>query len=137
MHDRELTLSARLITSLVAITLFSTACGPSDSDFTEFSTYKSPDGSYFVINDSAHSKLAFGPETIRVYVVEKDKRLRNHIVTTKIANDGGGIRNSNVKAKWIQSEVIQFCFSGVEQKDNILEINVRTFSHTEFHETCS
>ena len=126
-----------LITSLVVITLFLTACGPSDSDFTEFSTYKSPDGSYFVIIDSAHSKLAFGPETIRVHVVEKDKRVRNHVVTTKIANDGGGINNSNVKAKWVHTKVIQFCLSGVEQEDNILEINVQKLSHTEVYKNCS
>ena len=126
-----------LITSLVVITFFLTACGPSDSDFTEFSTYKSPDGSYFVIIDSAHSKLAFGPETIRVHVVEKDKRVRNHVVTTKIANDGGGISNSNVKAKWVHTKVIQFCLSGVEQEDNILEINVQKLSHTEVYKNCS
>ena len=126
-----------LITSLVVITLFLTACGPSDSDFTEFSTYKSPDGSYFVIIDSAHSKLAFGPETIRVHVVEKDKRVRNHVLTTKIANDGGGISNSNVKAKWVHTKVIQFCLSGVEQEDNILEINVQKLSHTEVYKNCS
>lgn len=126
-----------LITSLVVIMLFSTACGPSDSDFTEFSTYKSPDGSYFVIIDSARSKLAFGPETIRVHVVKKDKRVRNHVVTTKIANDGGGISDSNVKAKWVQADVIQFCLSGVEQEDNILEINVRKMSHTEENINCS
>lgn len=119
------------------IMLFSTACGPSDSDFTEFSTYKSPDGSYFVIIDSAHSKLAFGPKTIKVYVVEKDKRVRNHVVTTKIANDGGSISDSNVKAKWIQADVIQFCLSGVEQEDNILEINVRKLLHTEENINCS
>lgn len=123
--------------SLVAVTIFSTACGPSDSDFTEFSTYKSPDGRYFVIIDSAHSKLAFGPETIRVHVVEKDKKVRSHVVTTKIANDGGGISDSNVKAKWLQADVIQFCLSGVEQEANILEINVRKLSHTEVNKNCS
>ena len=119
------------------ITLFSTACGPSDSDFTEFSTYKSPDGGYFVIIDSAHSKLAFGPETIKVHVVEKDRRVRNHVVTAKIANDGGGISDSNVKAKWIKADVIQLCLSGVEQEDNILEINVRKLSYTEVKNNCS
>lgn len=91
-------MSIRLTPFLVAFVVFTTACGPSDSDFSEFSTYRSPDGSYYVIIDSAHSKLAFGPETIRVYVVEKDKRVRNYIVTTKIANDGGGISETNVKA---------------------------------------
>lgn len=125
------------ITCLVAFTLLLTACGPSESDFTEFSTYKSPDGSYYVIIDSAHSKLAFGPETIKVYVVEKEKRIRNHIVTTKISNDGAGINSSNVKAKWIQSDVIQFCLSGVEQKDSVLEIDVRTHSHNKVEKKCT
>lgn len=137
VHNRELTLSARSITSLFGISLFSIACGPSESDFTEFTTYKSPDGSYFVIIDSAHSKLAFGPETIRMYVVKKDNRERNHIVSTKIANDGGGINDSNVRVQWTQSDVIKFCLSGVEQKDRVLEINVRKLSYTEKEENCS
>ena len=97
----------------------------------------SPDDKYYVIIDSAHSTLAFGPETIRVYVVAKDKRVRNHVVTTKIANDGGGINDSNVKPKWIQPDVIQFCLSGVEQEDSVLEINIRTLSHSEDKENCS
>ena len=86
--------------------------------------------------DSAHSTLAFGPETIRVYVVAKDKRVRTHVVTTKIANDGGGINDSNVKPKWIQPDVIQFCLSAAEQEDSVLEINIRTLSHSEDKGNC-
>jgi hypothetical protein len=127
----------QITVSVFAIAIFATACGPADSDFNEFSTYKSPDGQYFVIVDSARSALAFGPETIRVYVVEKEKRVRNHIVTTKIANDGGGISNANVKVTWIQSDTIKFCLTGVEQEDSVLEINLRTFSHTETKKNCS
>ena len=118
------------------MTLLLTACGPSESDFTEFSSYDSPDGRYAVIIDSAHSKLAFGPETLRVYVVERENRVRNHVVTTKIANDGGGISDSNLKANWIRSDVIQFCLSGVEQKDSILEIDVRQRVYRKFEKRC-
>jgi hypothetical protein len=130
-------LSARLIAFVLGTALFASACGPSDSDFSEFSTFASPDGKYYVIIDSAHSKLAFGPETIRVYVVAKDKRVRNHVTTTKIANDGGGSNETNVKSKWIQPDVIQFCLSGVEQEDIVLEINMRTLSHSEVKGNCS
>lgn len=124
-------LSARSMVYLLGIVCCISACGPSNSDFTEFSTYKSPGGNHFVIVDSAHSKTAFGPETIRVYVVEKDSRARNHVVTTKIANDGGGISNENIKAEWINSDIIKFCLSGAEQEDSVLKINVRTFLHSE------
>ena len=130
-------MSARLKAFILGTALLLSACGPSDSDFSEFSTSESPDGKFYVIIDSAHSTLAFGPETIRVYVIAKDKRVRNHVVTTKIANDGGGISNSNVKVKWVQVDVIQFCLSGVEQEDNVLEINVRKLSYTEANKNCS
>ena len=130
-------MSIRLIAFVLGTALFASACGPSDSDFSEFSTFGSPDGKYYVIIDSAHSKLAFGPETIRVYVVAKDKRVRNHVATTKIANDGGGINDSNVKSKWIQPDVIQFCLSGAEQEDIVLEINIRTLSNSEVKGSCS
>lgn len=116
--------------------LFSSACGPSDSDFSDYSTFVSPDDKYNVIIDSAHSKLAFGPETIRVFVVGKDKGVRSHIVTMKIANDGGGISEENVKAIWIQPEILQLCLSGAEQDDSALEINVRSLSHTKENIKC-
>jgi hypothetical protein len=130
-------LSARLIAFVLGTALFASACGPSDSDFSEFSTFVSPDDKYYVIIDSAHSTLAFGPETIRVYVVAKDTRVRNHVVTTKIANDGGGINDSNVKPKWIRADVIQICLSGVEQEDSVLKINLQTLSHSENKGNCS
>ena len=129
-------MNSRLITCVTGIALLSSACGPSDSDFSEFSTYKSPDSQYSVIIDSAHSRLAFGPETIRVYVGTKDKPERKHVITTKIANDGGGISNSNIKANWIHPDVIQLCLSGVEQEDRILEINLRNLSHTQVSKKC-
>ena len=130
-------MSVRSIACVIGIALGSTACGPSDSDFTVFSSYKSPDGNHFVIIDSAHSALAFGPESIRVYVVDQDTRIRNHIITTKISNDGAGISHSNVTAEWVQSDVIKFCLTGVEQDDSVLEINVRTFLYTEGKENCA
>ena len=137
VHYRVPTLSGRLIAVVLGLVLSTSACGPSTSDFSEYSTFESPDGKHTVVIDSAHSRLAFGPETIRVYVVAKDTGERNHIVTTTISNDGAGISDANVKATWIQTDVIQFCLSGVEQEDAILEIDIRKLSHTEASKNCS
>ena len=90
-----------------------------------------------MIVESAHSRFAFGPETIKVYAVEKEKRTRKHIVTTRISNDGGGIRDANIRTQWLQPHIIRFCLSGVEQNDIILEINLRTNSHNEVEKPCS
>ncbi len=137
MKNRGPTLGARSIIFVLAISYFSAACGPTDSEFSEYSSFRSRDGEHLVVIDSAHSAFSFGPEMIRVYVVERSTRMRNHIVTTKIANDGGEISNSNIKAEWINSDVIKICLIGVEQKDSVLEINVQNLSHTERKETCS
>ena len=112
------------------------ACGPSDSDFKEFSTYESPDGSNTIVVDYAHSIFAFGPETIRVFVIRKGGQDRNHIVTTKVSNDGG-ITAKNIKAEWAQENVIKFCLSGVEQEDSILVIDLRDLSYSEIEEKCA
>ena len=117
------------------ITVLITGCGPSDSDFMEFSSYESPDGNYTVVVDYAHSSFAFGPETIRVFVTPKASKARNHIVTTKISNDGG-ITAENIKAEWVQSDIIKFCMTGVEQDDRVLEINLQTFSYSEVNDSC-
>ena len=117
--------------------LLSSACGRPESDFTEHSTYNSPDEDYSIIVDSAHSKLAFGPETLRFYMVKKESKERKHIVTTKIANDGGLITDENLRAEWIQNYVIQFCLSGAEQNNHILRINLRTLTYTEKNIECS
>ena len=112
------------------------ACGPSDSDFKEFSTYESPDGSNTIVVDYAHSIFAFGPETIRVFVIRKGGQDRNHIVTTKVSNDGG-ITAKNIKVEWAQENVIKFCLSGVEQEDSVLVIDLRDLSYSEIEEKCA
>ncbi len=130
-------MSVRLKSYLPVVAFLLSACGPSDSDFEEYSVFRSPAGTYQVAIDLAHSKLAFGPEIIKVYVIDSSNGTRNHIVTTKIANDGGGIDDSNVKASWIQSEIVQLCLSGAEQDDRVLEINVRAGTYSEHKKACS
>ena len=136
MHIREFTLKIVKKFSALGFTVVFTGCGPSDSDFKEFSTYKSPDGNYTVVVDYAHSKFAFGPETIRVFVMPEGSRARNHIVTTKISNDGG-ISAENIKAEWVGKYQIKFCLSGVEQDDSVLEINIPEHSFSEVKEKCA
>jgi len=121
---------------MLGIAVFVTACGPSESDFKEFSTYESPDGGNTIIIDYAHSMFAFGPETIRVFVVRKGDQARSHVVTTKISNDGG-ITDKNIKAEWKQESVVEFCLTGVEQEDSVLIINLRDLSYTENEEKCA
>ena len=121
---------------LLGTAVFIAACGPSDSDFKEFSTYESPDGSNTIVVDYAHSIFAFGPETIRVFVIRKGSQDRNHIVTTKVSNDGG-ITAKNIKAEWAQESVIKFCLSGVEQEDSVLVIDLRDLSYSEIEEKCA
>jgi hypothetical protein len=136
-RKRVRNLSSRLIAVFFGMTLLSAACGPSDSDFTEFSAYRSADGKYLVIVDSAHSKLAFGAETIRVHVVDKHKQQRHHIVTTKIANDGARMTESNIGAAWTGPDTIRFCLAGAEQQDSILKIDLAARSYTEENGSCS
>jgi hypothetical protein len=121
---------------LLGTAVFIAACGPSDSDFKEFSTYESPDGSNTIVVDYAHSIFAFGPETIRVFVIRKGGQDRNHIVTTKVSNDGG-ITAKNIKAEWAQENQIKFCLSGVEQEDSVLVIDLRDLSYSEIEEKCA
>ena len=128
---------ARPASCLAAITLLSTACAPSDADFREFATYASPDGAYRVVVLAANSKLAFGPHTLKVYSVEQDNGNRVHVVTTSLANDGSRLDGSNVSVSWIRPQVIRFCLSGAEQKDTVLEIDLRTRSQDEYEQACS
>jgi hypothetical protein len=134
---RELLLRARSVAVVLALAICATACGPSDADFSELAAYESPDGARTVIVHSAHSVMAYGPEVIRVYVSDGDRRERTHVVTTKIANDGVGISRENLGVEWVRSDVVKFCLTGVEQEDRILEINIETFSNREWLEKCS
>jgi len=120
----------------LGLTVVFSGCGPSDSDFKEFSTYESPDGKYTVTIDYAHSRLAYGPETIRVFVTPQGSRARNHVVTTKISNDGG-ITAENIRSEWTGRYQIKFCLSGVEQEDSVLEINLLEHSFSEGKEKCA
>ena len=118
--------------SCVLVTILGiAACGPSDKDFTEFASYPSPRGSLTVIVDSAHSPLPFGPETIRIYLNPAGSQARNHVLTTKVANDGGGITDDNVQIKWLGEDRIQFCLSGDEQQDTLIEINLLNLQFSE------
>lgn len=112
------------------------SCGATDADFVEFSRYESPDKTWTVEIDSAHSVLAYGPETIRVFVSDGRNRTRVHVVTTKIANDGTGISDENIRAEWVDRENTRFCLTGVEQRDRVLKINTRTRVHIEQDEKC-
>ena len=127
----------RGFTSAFITVLAVTACGPSDADFREFASYPSPRGSLNVIVDSAHSPLPFGPETIRIYVNPGGSQARNHVLTTKIANDGGGVSSTNVQVKWLAEDKIQFCLSGDEQQDKIIEINLLNLRFSEVSQPCS
>lgn len=120
----------------LGLTVVIVGCGPSESEFKAFSNYESPDGKYTVSIDYAHSRFAFGPETIRVFVTAKGSLVRNHIVTTKISNDGG-ITAKNIRAEWTGNDRIRFCLSGVEQEDSVLEINLPELSFSEVTEECA
>lgn len=117
--------------------LCASACGPSDSDFTEFSKFISPDGKQYVVIDSAHSVLAYGPETLRIYVSVEGSSTVTHVVTTKIANDGAGISDKNVRAEWVNHDILRLCLTGVEQEDYVLEVDIRKVSYIEKTQNCS
>jgi len=136
VHTQESLLKLSNKFLALGFTAFITGCGPSDADFMEFSTYESPDGNFTVVVDYAHSRFAFGPETIRVFVTPKGSRARNHIVTTKISNDGG-ITAENIEAEWKEKNKIRFCLSGVEQEDSVLVINLQEHSYSEVKEKCT
>jgi hypothetical protein len=139
MYKRKILVSSVHLRTLAAGLVFVfiiSACGPSDADFTEFSKYSSPDGKQYVVIDSAHSVLAFGPETLRIYVSEGDNSSPTLVVTTKIANDGTGISEKNITADWISRDILSLCLRGVEQEDHILEINIREVSYVEKSQNC-
>ncbi len=126
----------RYIIILVCIMCLS-GCGPSDANFSVFSTIQDQSGQHTVIIESAHSILANGPETIRVYVKSLGTGKLEHIVTTKIANDGGEISSTNIRSEWKNSNTLSLCLSGVEQEDRVLDIYVRTLSYSETVEKCA
>jgi hypothetical protein len=66
-------------------------CGPSDTDYSLFSEYQSPDGKFTVSVETTHRKLAFGAETVRIYVSQLGGSGAQRVATTKNANDGGGM----------------------------------------------
>jgi hypothetical protein len=71
-----------------------------------------------------------------VFVTPKGSRARNHIVTTKISNDGG-ITTENIEAEWKGKNTIKFCMTGVEQEDSVLIINLQEHSYSEAKEKCA
>lgn len=113
------------------------SCGPSNADFVEFKRYTSPNLSQVVIVESAHSVLAYGPETVRFFVMVNEKDEKTHVLTTKIANDGGGVTDKNIQAEWLQDNIIKFCLTGDEQQDVIIEIDLGKGSYQKRKEQCS
>ena len=103
------------------------ACGPSDSDFAEFDTFHSPDRKHRIVIETApKNSLAFAPEAIRFYLVGQDPNERNLLTTTTLANDGSGLIDENIRAKWIDSKTVRLCLSGAEQEDEAIVIDVET-----------
>lgn len=129
MDTRTIVITSGIFTCIVA-------CGPSDADFTAFSSYRAPDGTQTVVADSAHSVLAYGPETVRFFVVGENSQERKHVLTTKISNDGTGITADNIRAEWVQPDVLRLCLTGVEQEGRVLEIDVQALSYVEEEQEC-
>ena len=111
--------------------LSAAACGPSDSDFVEFDTFHSPDDKHHVVVEMApKNNLAFSPEAVRIYSSEGDTSERHLLATTSLANDGSRITGDNIRAEWIDSETVRLCFSGSEQDDEaiVMDLAAATFS---------
>ncbi len=121
---------------VLAIIFGMAACAPADKDFTEFASYPSPRGSQTVIVDTARNRLPFGPEIIRIYVNPSGSQAKNHVLTTKVANDGGGISDDNIQIEWLGEDRIQLCLSGDEQQDTLIEINLLNLQFSEMLQPC-
>jgi len=114
---------------LFGVFLSVTACGPSDSDFTEFDTFYSPDEKHRVVVEMApKNSFAFSPETIRFQLAEQGTSERYLLGTTSLANDGSRIMAENIRATWIDSKTVRICLSGAEQDDEAIVIDVLTAS---------
>ena len=117
------------------ILIFS-GCGPSESDFKEYSRYLSPDNSSVVAVSLAPAKLAYGPTSVRIKLIEEKSGNLHHIVSTKVANDGVPLSDKNISATWIDVDTLNLCLSGDEQQDEKIEIKLSTASYSSSIEEC-
>ena len=114
---------------LAGVLLGVAGCGPSDADYVEFDSFRSPDDKFHVVIEMApENSLAYSPEAIRVYLAGQDTNERYLLATTSLANDGSRITDENIQAEWIGAETISLCLSGAEQDDEALVIDVVTAS---------
>ena len=127
----------RRLTSLagMAAAIVLAGCGPSEADFVPYKTYSSPDGTIKLDIDAAPPKLAFGPETVRLFVTRPGTS-REHVATRKLANDGGGVHDDNVYVTWSGSQAVTVCLSGDEMKDLQILINLETPAIRERERDC-
>ena len=111
-------------------------CSPSDENYRVYATLPNPVNNRLVTIEKAQSVLAYGPETIRVYVKQLNASERVHRVTTKISNDGGEVSDENIQLTWKGEYRLSLCLSGDEQDDKLLEIDVEEKSFTETTMKC-
>ena len=115
---------------LVCYILFLTGCSPSDSDFNEFARYSSPENTFAISVLTAQAKLPYGPTSVKINLIERNKDKTNQLIATKIANDGVPLSNRNIKANWINKDTLLICLSGDEQQDEAIKITISTASYT-------
>ena len=122
---------------LTGIMLSIIGCGPSESEFTSFGSYQSPDKAHTLELDIARGRTVYSPVTLRVNLHATDSEDPKYMAKTKIAHDGGEITGSNIQVSWIRPDTVQLCLSGVEQEDQVLEIDVVKQSHRLLATDCS
>lgn len=124
--------------ALGSVLLSVAACGPSDSDFAEFDTFRSPDQKHRVVVETApKNSMAFASEVIRLYLVGQDTNERYLLTTTTLANDGSGLIDENIQAEWVDSRTVRLCLSGAEQEDEAIVIDVETRLFSVESATCA
>ena len=111
------------------ILIFS-GCGTSESDFEEYSRYLSPDNTSTVAILLAPAKLAYGPTSVRIDLIDEESGNLHHILSTKVANDGVPLSDNNISSSWVDVDTLHLCLSGDEQQDEQIEIKLSTASYS-------
>ena len=127
----------RFTIGFVSFSLLIGGCGPSESEFKEYASYLSPDNTSIVAISIAPAKLAYGPTSVRIALIDGKSGNSNHIVSTKIANDGVPLSDKNVIASWIDADTLQLCLSGDEQQDEQIEIKLSQASYLSSNVECT
>lgn len=122
---------------LASIVVPLNACGPSEIDFTPHTTVQSPGGTLEAAIEVAHSKLAFGPATVRIRSRAIGVEEWRTIMTTKLANDGGAIHEQNITSGWRGDETLILCLSGAEQADTQIKVNLVSAVSSEARTQCN